>query len=129
MRDVILFTNQPIKFDDCIAEICNSIKDVETNNKDAFWSTNKNHWNFSIDNSDFFEGASDEEHINELKEQKNKIPIINPIVNIISAHRSIDFKRLIKILTDLYPELYVNIDDGSDWYGSAQEYLDTEFDY
>ena len=129
MRDIILFTHQPIRFDDCKAEIFNNIKDVATNNKNAFWSTNKNHWNFSIDNNGFFDGASDEEHLNELKEQQNKLPIINPIVNIISAHRSIDFKRIITVLFALYPELYINIDDSTDWYGTAQEYLDTEFDY
>ena len=129
MRDIILFTNKFIKFDECRAEIFNSIKDVGTNEKNAFWSVNKNHWQFSIDNNGFFDGASDEAHINELKEQQNKIPIINPIVNIVSAHRSIDFKRLIKVLIGLYPELYVNIDDGTDWYGTAQEYIDTQFDY
>ena len=129
MRDIIIFTDQPIRFEDCRAEISNNIKDVETNEKNSFWSTNKHHWNFSIDNNGFFDGASDEEHIHELKEQQKKIPITNPIVNIISAHRSIDFKRLIKILIALYPELYINIDDSTDWYGTAQEYLDTEFDY
>ena len=61
------------------------VKDVETNEKNSFWSTNKHHWNFSIDNNGFFDGASDEEHINELKEQQKKIPIIIKIVIIITA--------------------------------------------
>ena len=129
MRDVFLFTQQPIKYEDCREKIMNSIKDVGTNEKNAFWSVNKNHWNFDIDNAGFFDGASDNESISELKEQLCKIPIENPVVNNICAHRSIDFKRLVKILVIFYPELYINVDDGSDWYGTAQEYLDTEFDY
>lgn len=28
----------------------------------------------------------------------------------------------------IYPELFVAVDD-DDWYGTAQEYLDAEFDY
>ena len=31
MRDIIIFTDQPIRFEDCRAEISNNIKDVETN--------------------------------------------------------------------------------------------------
>ena len=33
MRDIIIFTDQPIRFEDCRAEISNNIKDVETNKK------------------------------------------------------------------------------------------------
>ena len=62
-------------------------------------------------------------------EYKKKIPIENPYVTDFETHRSIDLKRVIKVLMQLYPELYINVDDSTNWLGSAQEYLDTEFDY
>ena len=33
MRDIIIFTDQPIRFEDCRAKISNNIKDVETNDE------------------------------------------------------------------------------------------------
>ena len=54
---------------------------------------------------------------------------IYPYINHFETHRSIDAKRVVEVLMELYPELYIEIDDEIEWSGTAQEYLDTEFDY
>ena len=63
----------------------------------------------------------------ELECFKNKIPFQNPYVTDFETHRSVDLKRVISVLMIICPEIYI-YDDG-DFLGSAQEYLDTEFDY
>ena len=52
-----------------------------------------------------------------------------PYINFFETYRSIDAKRFIAVLMTIYPELYVDVDEADFWYGTAQEYLDTEFDY
>ena len=34
-----------------------------------------------------------------------------------------------KVLMQLHTDLYVEVNDAETWFGSAQKYLDTEFDY
>jgi len=55
------------------------------------------------------------------------VPIENAYITDFETYRSVDAKKVFAVLMQIYPELYVN-DDG-DWYGTAQEYIDTEFDY
>ena len=64
-----------------------------------------------------------------MEEFKSKIPLKNPVLIDFQTHRSIDAKRLIKVLMQLYPELYVEVNYAVTWFGTAQEYLDTKFDY
>ena len=64
----------------------------------------------------------------EFEELKNQIPIQDPYVNDFETYRSVDAKRVIRVLMAIFPELYVEVSD-DDWYGTAGEYLDTEFDY
>ena len=65
----------------------------------------------------------------ELEEFKSKIPLKNPVLIDFQTHRSIDAKRVIKVLMQICPELFVNVNDESNIFCTAQEYLDTEFDY
>jgi hypothetical protein len=129
MRDILLFTEQPMVYEDCKRSILRDVKKADTNQTDGFWSTAKFFWSFDIENETVFENASSPEYIQELTDWAKRIPIKDPFINYMEVHRSIDAKRIIKALLPLYPELYINIDDESDWFGSAQEYLDTEFDY
>lgn len=124
MRDFYFFTSKKITAQDCFEALSNEIKHIETNGENI-WINAKSKsfiWfrNETIDDF-FFESA-------EAKEEfKRKIPIENPYVTDFETHRSIDLKRVIKVLMKLYPELY--IDDDGDFTASAQEYLDAEFNY
>ena len=125
MRDFYFFTSKKLTAKDCFEALSKEIKNVEMNGTDNIWINAKSRsyiW-FSNETYDdfFFESP-------EAKEEfKRKIPIQNPYVNDFETHRSIDLKRVIKVLVQLYPELY--IDDYGDFTASAQEYLDAEFDY
>ena len=129
MRDIILYTKNPIIYDNCIQVILDNIKGATSNNKDYISSNTKYFWSFTIDNDSIYEDFTDEYMINEIKEFAKNLPIENPYTNLILVHRSIDAKRLVEILVKFHPELYINVNDSTNWLGSAQEYLDTEFDY
>ena len=64
----------------------------------------------------------------ELEEVKSIIPIDDPYVNFFEAYRSVEVKKFLKLLLPTFPELFVKADD-EDAYYTAQEYIDTEFDY
>ena len=129
MRDINLYTKDPIIIENCLEEIINTIKNVATNHQNEFWSTGKTFWSFTIDNDNIYEEFTDEYMINEIKEFAKLLPIENPYTNLILIHRSIDAKRLIEILIKFHPEMYIFINDETSWLGSAQEYLDKKFDY
>ena len=125
MRDFYFFTSKKITAEDCFEALSKEIKHVEMNGTDNIWINAKSRsfiWFYNETIDDFFFESQ------EAKEEfKKKIPIENPYVTDFETHRSIDLKRVIKVLMQLYPELY--IDDDCDFTASAQEYLDTEFDY
>ena len=124
MRDFYFFTSKKITAEDCIEALSNEIKHVETNGVDI-WINDKSRSFITFCNEtldDFFFESQ------EAKDEfKKKIPIENPYVTDFETHRSIDLKRVIKVLMQLYPELY--IDDDGDFTASAQEYLDADFDF
>ena len=125
MRDFYFFTSNQITAKDCFEALKNEIKNVEMNGETDIWINAKSRsfiW-FSNDTIDdfFFESPEEKE------EFKKKIPIENPYVTDFETHRSIDLKRVISVLMKICPDLYI-YDDG-DFVGSAQEYLDAEFDY
>ena len=127
MRDVYLFTSKKITAQDCFEALSKEIKHIEMNGKDNIWINAKFRsflWFYNETIDDFFFESQEAKD-----EYKKKIPIENPYVTDFETHRSIDLKRVIKVLMQLYPELYINVDDSTNWLGSAQEYLDTEFDY
>lgn len=127
MRDVYLFTSKKITAQDCFESLSKEIKHIEMNGKDNIWINAKFRsflWFYNETIDDFFFESQEAKD-----EYKKKIPIENPYVTDFETHRSIDLKRVIKVLMQLYPELYINVDDSTNWLGSAQEYLDTEFDY
>jgi intergrase/recombinase len=124
MRNFYFFTSKKITTEDCFEALSEEMKYVESNGVDIWINAKSKSFitfcNESLD--DFFFETTEEK-----EEFKRKIPIENPYVNNFETHRSIDLKRVIKVLMKLYPELY--IDDDGDFTASAQEYLDTEFDY
>ena len=127
MRDFYLFTSKKITAQDCFESLSKEIKHIEMNGKDNIWINAKFRsflWFYNETIDDFFFESQEAKD-----EYKKKIPIENPYVTDFETHRSIDLKRVIKVLMQLYPELYINVDDSTNWLGSAQEYLDTEFDY
>ena len=127
MRDVYLFTSKKITAQDCFESLSKEIKHIEMNGKDNIWINAKFRsflWFYNETIDDFFFESQEAKD-----EYKKKIPIENPYVTDFETHRSIDLKRVIKVLMQLYPELYINVDDSTNWLGSAQEYLDTEFNY
>ena len=60
--------------------------------------------------------------------EKKLIPIKDPYITFLESHRSIDVKRVVRVLIKLYPELYIEASD-DELLCSAQEYLNTEFNY
>ena len=132
MRDIILYTKNPINYDECVEPIIRNVKSATTNSRNYFHSCNKHFWCLDIDNEDLESSllGFDANYIAEQKQLLIKnVPIENPISNLLQVYRSVDAKRLIKVLVQLYPDLYVEVNDAETWFGSAQEYLDTEFDY
>lgn len=124
MRDFYFFTSKKITAQDCFEALNNEIKHVESNGVDIWINAkSKSYISFGNETIDdfFFESPEEKE------EFKRKIPIKNPYVTDFQTHRSIDLKRVISVLMKVYPDLYVS-DDG-DFVGSAQEYLDAQFDY
>ena len=124
MRDFYFFTSKKITAENCLEALSKEIKCIESNGVDIWINAKSKSFivfcNETIDDF-FFESA-------EAKEKfKNKIPFENPYVTKFETHRSVDLKRVIKVLMQLYPELY--IDDDGDFTASAQEYLNTEFDF
>ena len=125
MRDFIFFTNRKITAEECFEALKKEIQHVETNGTDIWMGAKfKSFLTHSDDGIDDFIFDSPED----LEEFKKRDPIQNPYITDFEAHRSIDAKRVINVLMKIYPELYVNVQD-DDWWGTAQEYLDTEFDY
>ncbi len=135
MRDIFLFTSKPMDFAECEKVINASIRHVVSEpDINRFRSTSKNHWYFTIENGNIYDEVTEEDYtdnpgyIRELDDWAAKIPVKDPYINRLESYRSIDVKRLVAALVTIYPDLYVNVDDDN-WYGTAQEYIDTEFDY
>lgn len=132
MRDIILYTKIPINYDECVKDILPNVKNSVTNTKNYFHSNGKHFWCLNIDNEDIETTllGFDESYKQEQKQLLLKnVPIDNPISNLLQVHRSIDAKRIIEILMQLHPELYIEVNYAETWFGSAQEYLDMQFDY
>ena len=124
MRDFYFFTSKKITAQECIETLRKEIKDVKMNGEDGIMIDGKFRsfiW-FSDDTlEDFFCTQEEKESL------MQKIGIPTPYVTDFETHRSVDLKRVIRSIMQLCPDLYV-YDDG-DFLGTAQEYLDTEFDY
>ena len=132
MRDIILYTKSPIIYEECVAPITENVKSAVTNTKNYFHSNNNFFWCLEIDNEDLKTSLAgfDEDYIKAQKQiLRENVPIENPLSNLLQIHRSIDAKRIIEVLINLYPELYIEVDDVEQWFGSAKEYLDAHFDY
>ena len=114
MRDFYFYTNRPITAKDCF---------------DLWWRSYRMGWIWFY-NDKFEDYANFYENKEELEAEKNLIPIKDPYINFFEAYRSTDVKRVLKVLMCIYPELYVSAEeDDPVWYGTAQEYIDTQFDY
>ena len=124
MRDFYFFTKTKVTAEDCLAPLQKEIKNVKMNGDTDIWIDAKSRSFLWLENS-----SLDEFIVEDLDEFKKQIPLQNPYVTYFETHRSIDAKRVLAVLMQLYPEIYVNVDDESDWFGTAQEYLDTEFYY
>ena len=125
MRDFIFLTKRKLFAKDCFEAFNNEIKYVKSNGENHIWIDAKfrSYMEFSDETIDDFIFESEEE-----KEKiKKKIPIENPSIIHFETHRSVDLKRVITVLMQICPELYI----WDDWdnIASAQEYLDTEFDF
>ena len=126
MRDFYFFTSKPITIEDCFDALKSEIKNVDYYDQNGIFIKGKHrsYIHFENDRLTDFIFEDDEDY----EEFKNKIKVDNPYVTDFETYRSIDAKRVITVLMKLRPELYVFVDD-DDFYGTAQEYLDTEFNY
>ena len=125
MRDFYFFTSKKITAEDCFEVLSKEIKYIEkgTNN---IWINAKSRSFIWFNNERLEDGIYESQE--EYERDKNSIPIKEPYINFLESHRSIDVKRIIKVLIELYPELYIEASDDN-LICSAQEYLDKEFDY
>ena len=126
MRDFYFFTSTQITAKDCFEALKNEIKNVEMNGETDIWINAKSRSFIWFNNERLEDGIYESQE--EYEKDKNSIPIKEPYINFLESHRSIDVKRIIKVLIELYPELYIEASD-DDLICSAQEYLDKEFDY
>jgi hypothetical protein len=131
MRDFTFYTSKPMTANDCYERLKKEIKYIEMNGNTDIWINYKKSRSFLWFNNEKFDDYLDfYETKEEFEAEKNLIPIKDPYLNLFESHRSIDVKRVLKVLMLIYPELYISADeDDPVWYGTAQEYLDTEFDY
>lgn len=133
MRDFTFYTSRPLIAKDCFDSLSAEIKNIRgSNDPDEVQISVGGKWRSYL----WFYNERFEDYINfyeskeEFEAEKNLIPIKDPYCNFFESYRSIDVKRFLKVLMQIYPELYVSADeDDPVWYGTAQEYLDTEFDY
>ena len=132
MRDFYLYTNRPITANDCFDSLSNEIKNLRGTDKlDEIQISVEGKWRSYL----WFNNERFDDYINfyESKEEfdadRKSIPIEDPYINFFETHRSVDAKRFIEVLMTIYPELYIEVDEKDFWSGTAQEYLDTEFDY
>lgn len=126
MRDFFFYTKNPFHQEECYQIIKNEIKEVVLNGDDciflnAKWRAYLWLYNDKLENDVY---SSEDE----LEEVKSIIPIDDPYVNFFEAYRSVEVKKFLKVLLPTFPELFVKADD-EDAYYTAQEYIDTEFDY
>ena len=131
MRDFTFYTSKPMTANDCYERLKKEIKYIEMNGNTDIWINYKKSRSFLWFNNEKFDDYLDfYETKEELEAEKNLIPIKDPYFNHFESYRSIDVKRVLKVLVKIYPELYVSADeDNPVWYGTAQEYIDTKFDY
>ena len=131
MRDFTFYTSIPMTAKDCFESLKQEIKYVEMNGDTDIWINYSKSRSFLWFYNERFEDYREfYESQDEYEEEKSLIPIKDPYFNQFESHRSIDVKRVLKVLMKIYPELYVSADeDDPEWYGTAQEYIDTEFDY
>ena len=133
MRDFTFYTSVPMTAKDCYEKLSKEIKNLRgTNSPDEVQLYIEGKWRSFLwfHNERFDDYVDCYETKEEFEAEKNLIPIKDPYFNLFESHRSIDVKRVLKVLIQIYPELYVSADeDNPTWYGTAQEYLDTEFDY
>lgn len=130
MRDFYFYTGRPMTAKDCFDSLSNEIKNIRgTNSLDEIQISVGGKWrsylwfNNERMNDGFYESAE------EFEEEKKRIPIQEPYINFFETYRSVDAKRFIAVLMKIYPELYIDVDEEDFWSGTAQEYLDTKFDY
>ena len=124
MRDFYFFTSKKITAKECIRVMSPEIKNVKMNGENGIMIDGKFRsflW-FSDDTINDFDLSQEEK-----ESFIEKIGIEKTYVTDFETHRSVDLKRVIRSIMQLCPDLYV-YDDG-DFLGTAQEYLDTEFDY
>ena len=130
MRDFYFYTSRPLTAKDCFDSLSNEIKNLRgTNSPDEVQISAGGKWRSYLwfYNERMEDGVY--ESAEEFEEDKNRIPIQDPYINFFETHRSIDAKRFIAVLMKIYPELYIDVDEKDFWHGTAQEYLDTKFDY
>ena len=127
MRDFYFFTNSKLTAEDCYEQLKAAIPHVVMNGSTDIRIAAKSRsylWFYNDTIDGFYFDTSEER-----EEFRTRIPIKDPYITYFETHRSIDAKRVLKVLLQLRPEIYVNVEDYTDWTGSAQEYIDTEFDY
>ena len=130
MRDFYFYTSRPVTAKDCFDSLSNKIKNIRgTNNLDEIQISVGGKWRSYLwfYNERLEDGVYESEE--ELESDKKRIPIEEPYINFFETYRSVDAKRFIAVLMEIYPELYIDVDENNFWSGTAQEYLDTEFDY
>ena len=128
MRDILLFTGTQITYKNCHIPIENAIKNAVKNGENGMMLTGKNRLYLTFSNERILD-IDDEAMREEAEELQSRIPIHNAHITFLETYRSIDAKRVIAILVELFPDLYVNIDDSSDWFGSAKDFLEANFSY
>ena len=132
MRDFYFYTSRPLTAKDCYDSLKSEIRNLRgSNTPDEIQISVSGKWRSYLwfynerleDHMDFHETKE------EFEEERKRIPIQDPYINFFETYRSVDAKRFIAVLMKIYPELYIDVDESDFWSGTAQEYLDTEFDY
>ena len=127
MRDYYFFTSKTTTYEDCFKALSSEIKNVERYGESDIFISGK-HRSYL-----YFNDQTLKDFIYDSQEQweafRNRIPFENPCITDFSTYRSIDAKRVVKALLKVYPDLFILINDETDYAGTAEEFLAKEFPY
>lgn len=121
MKDLLLFTNKKMKLEDCFTEIKNKFNNAKENGNGIIVE-NKNRIYLTF-GDERIQNSFD----SDTEELQAKVPIFNAFIAHLEVYRLTDAKKIVTILIKLYPDLFINLDDFIDWFGSAEDFISTDF--
>ncbi|MBR5031983.1 MAG: hypothetical protein IKX49_04665 [Clostridia bacterium] len=129
MRDIILISDTPLTVEEYDPHLTEAVPHCEKNGDSGFCIEKPYglFLDFSKDKiSDLPDGTLTPEQTTAISSffQTEELYITD-----INYHRSIDVKRVISVLLSKHSRLFLIVEDEREWYGTAEDYMKTDFEY